>query len=268
MNFSFFKPTGILAQYIRHYWVLEADVNERPVTELIIPTGNIEMMFHFRKPFLNKNDRNSLTHPKSFISGISSSQSEVTTQGESGLIAVTFFPHGASHFLPFPLQEIEDKNIDLKDVFNKDTRQLEEQLTNTATVEKRIALVELFLLKRFRPLREYDLKLIHGSVGLIAVNKGNINPGALSEKLLLSPKNLERKFSSLLGKTPKQYIRIIRFQHILKSFSIPGKSLTQIAYEHGYFDQAHFIKDFKSLSGFTPREFLSRFANCSSDYFD
>ncbi len=72
----------------------------------------------------------------------------------------------------------------------------------------------------------------------------------------------------MVGKTPKQFIKIVRFQNILNTFSVANSvSLTEIAYASGYFDQAHFIKDFKSFSGYTPKDF---FANhqCQSDYFN
>jgi AraC-like DNA-binding protein len=81
----------------------------------------------------------------------------------------------------------------------------------------------------------------------------------------LSGKTLERKFACLVGKTPKQYARIVRFTEVIKGFSsMNDPLLTTHAYENGYFDQAHFVKDFKALSGYTPKEFLSRYP-CHSD---
>ncbi len=105
---------------------------------------------------------------------------------------------------------------------------------------------------------------------LINQSKGQINASELPRKLLLTNKSLERKFSALLGKTPKQFIRIVRFEGAILNLSKPGKPgdkyLTQMTYENGYFDQAHFAKDFKSLSGYTPKEFLA-LASCNADYF-
>jgi AraC-like DNA-binding protein len=76
------------------------------------------------------------------------------------------------------------------------------------------------------------------------------------------------KFSSYLGKTPKQFIRIVRFQSVIQNLSCAGpKDLTRFTYDNGYFDQAHFIKDFKNLSGYTPKEFLA-LGPCHADYFE
>jgi AraC-like DNA-binding protein len=70
-----------------------------------------------------------------------------------------------------------------------------------------------------------------------------------------------------MGKSPKQFIRIVRFQEVLRRLSLGDNSyLTEYAYNNGYFDQSHFIKDFKSLSGYTPKEFVA-LGDCHSDYF-
>ncbi len=167
----------------------------------------------------------------------------MATSGESGVIAVTFYPHGTANFLRFPLSEIEDASINLEDIFNITGKETEEQ---------------------------NDFLLIKKGVELINQSKGQINASELARKLLLTNKSLERKFSTLLGKTPKQFIRIVRFEGAILNLSKPGKPgdeyLTQMTYENGYFDQAHFAKDFKSLSGYTPKEFLA-LGSCNADYF-
>jgi AraC-like DNA-binding protein len=86
----------------------------------------------------------------------------------------------------------------------------------------------------------------------------------LAEKLITTPKNMERKFSNHLGKTPKQYIKLVRFQETLNDFSTHKNiHLTEYAYRNGYFDQAHFIRDFKSFSGYTPKEFVEKYPDFS-----
>jgi AraC-like DNA-binding protein len=268
MRFQFIKPTGFLAQYIRHYWILEAEDSDGEICERVIPTGNIQWMFHYKKTFVIKNSGKLVKQPRSLVSGISSNFSDVATCGESGVIAVTFYPHGASHFLNFPLSEIENASIDLEDIFNTKVKPIEEQICTVNTLAERIGIIERFLLNCFKPINNNDFLLIKKGVALINQRKGQINASELAGMLLYTNKSLERKFSALLGKTPKQFIRIVRFQRIIQSFSIPGnKHLTQLAYENGYFDQAHFVKDFKSLSGYTPKEFIA-LGPCQADYFE
>lgn len=267
MNFQYIKPSKFLSQYIKHYWVLEADDSEGEVCERVIPTGIIEWMFHYGNTFVVRNSEEEKLQPRSFVSGINSNYTDVFTRGESGVIAVTFYPHGASHFLPFPLSEIENVSIDLGDIFNAAIMDIEDEISAANSVMERIGIIERFLLSRFQPIKNNDLLLIKESIKLINQSKGQIFASDLSKRLFLTNKSLERKFSTFLGKSPKQYIRIVRFQSTIESLSnINNRQLTEFAYENGYFDQSHFIRDFKTLSGYTPKEFLS-LGPCHADYF-
>lgn len=266
MRFQYIKPTGLLARHIRYYWILETDDSEGEICERVIPTGNIEWMFHYRKTFVVKN-KVPVYQPQSMVSGINSNFFDVATRGESGVIAVTFYPHGAANFLRFPLSEIEDTSINLEDIFNIAGKETEEQICLARSQAERIAVIEKFLLRCFNPVKDNDFRFIKKGVELVNQAKGQISASELSQKLLLTNKSLERKFSALLGKTPKQFIRIVRFQGVIQSFLNPeNKQLTRLAYENGYFDQAHFVKDFKALSGYTPKEFLA-LGPCNTDYF-
>lgn len=211
MHFQYIKPSGFLAQYVKHYWILEADNSDGEVCERVIPTGNIEWMFHYRNTFVIKSSEQIVKQPRSLVSGISSNFSDIATRGESGVVTVTFYPHGASNFLNFPLSEIENASVDLSDIFNTKVKEVEEQICAVNSLAERIGFIERFLLQCFKPINNKDLLLIKKGVALINQSKGQINASALSEKLFYTNKSLERKFSILLGKTPKQFIRIVRF---------------------------------------------------------
>lgn len=268
MRFQIIKPTGILAQFIKYYWVMEKSSLEDDVCERVIPTGNIDLMFHYKNCFKVKcSDNNTYNQAYSFVSGISNTYADVTSNGETGLICVTFHPFGAYNFFNFPLLEIENQNISLDCIFGNGSKEIYEQLCIAQSLNERIAIIENFLHGRLIEKGEKDSLLIKTGIGLINQSKGQINTTRLSEKLSVTPKTLERKFSAMVGKTPKQFIKIVRFQNIINTFSIANSmNLTEMAYTNGFFDQSHFIKDFKSFSGYTPKDF---FANhqCQSDYF-
>lgn len=267
MHFQYIKPTGWLSQFIRHYWILESGVDEGEVCERVIPTGNIELMFHYRKPFVVRNAPDPVEQPRSLITGITDRYSDVSTHGESGVVAVTFFPHGACNFFRFPLSEIENTHVPLRDIFNREVRAVEEQICEADSCEKRVEIIEQFLMSRFNPIANRDLSMIRQGVDLINRSRGQISASVLSGELFMTGKSMERKFAALLGKTPKQFIRIIRFQGVIQDLSNLGsRQLTGLAYDFGYFDQSHFVKDFKDLSGLTPRDFLA-LGPCQSDYF-
>jgi AraC-like DNA-binding protein len=266
MFIKYIKPTGILAEYIQYYWVLEIDTWEGEVWERVIPVGTIQMMFHYKKPFACKSANNLIVQPRSFISGISRDYADVLACGGSGVIAVTFNQIGACNFLDFSLNHIENATVNLCDIDGQQARLVEEQINNASTLGERVAAIENYLLSRFKPVNKYDLQLIKNIIVTILKKKGQITVSDLSKTLSISGKNLERKCSALLGISPKQFIRITRFQEVIRAFSNPGKKiLTELSYDNGYFDQAHFIKDFKALSGYTPKEFLAKYP-CKNDY--
>jgi AraC-like DNA-binding protein len=260
MHFQIIPPSFILAPYVKHYWVLEAGIDEPPVAERVVPTAHVELMFHYKKPFKNlAGPSGQQVQPQSVLSGLGDTWSEVSTQGEAGAIAVTFMPGGAYNFFSFPISEIQGKSIRLDDIFNSEASLLEEQIQAVSELKERIAIIEKFLVGRLRPPDRYQFRLIREGVNQIERAKGQITAMQLSDRLCTTPRTLERKFAACVGKTPKQLIRVIRFSEVLKDLTAHTENrLTEYAYSNGYFDQAHFIREFKEFSGYTPGEMLRR----------
>lgn len=89
----------------------------------------------------------------------------------------------------------------------------------------------------------------------------------LASHACFSRKQYERMFTENIGLTPKQFMRVVRFQYaIYRRSADKNLTLTSLAYECGYYDQSHMINEFREFSGVAPREF---FASCEamSDYF-
>jgi AraC-like DNA-binding protein len=96
--------------------------------------------------------------------------------------------------------------------------------------------------------------LIIEAVKIIYQTKGTIRIKELNERLFISQSPFEKRFRKLVGATPKKFASIVRFNAVLDNLS-NTKSLTDICYENNFFDQAHFIKDFKQYTGDTPENF-------------
>ena len=240
---------------------MESDIHDEDVMERVIPTENIQLMFHYRNPFVVFHSNESVSRqPRSIISGLSDNYSDVSTAGEAGVVFISFHPVGACHFFNFPLSEIENQSVDLTDICNSEIRQIEELLYLNDTIRKKVTVIENFLIRRFSPIPVYDGLLIQKGIEIVKNCKGQTDSKYLSACLYTSPKTLERKFAKYLGKTPKQFIKLIRFQEILKDLSVnKNSSLTEFAFRNGYFDQSHFIKDFKTYSGYTPKDFRVKY---------
>lgn len=261
MNFQIVQPSGFLKNYIKNYCFMESDIYEVDIMERVIPAENIQLMFHYKNPFVVFHSNDSIVkQPRSIISGLSDNYSDVSTNGETGVVFISFHTTGACHFFKFPLSEIENQSVDLTDIFNSEIRRIEELLYLKNTMKEKVAVIEDFLIRSYSPIPSYDGLLIQKGVEIVKNCKGQTNAKYLSDCLFTTPKTLERKFSKYLGKTTKQVIKLIRFQEILQDLSVnKNVSLTEYAYRNGYFDQSHFIKDFKTYSGYTPKDFLVKY---------
>ena len=240
---------------------METDALESDISERVVPVDNIQLMFHYKKPFKVKSPDNAfLQQPRSVITGLNNTYSDVSTQGEAGVVFVEFFPAGAGHFFDFPLNHIENISINLNDIIKSSIMEVEDMLQLKDSPEEKAQVIEGFLLKRFAPIPSHDFKIVNAGIKIIKEHKGQVNVKSLSGKLSVTTKSLERKFSQFIGKTPKQFIKLIRFREILSDFdNNKNINLTEYAYRNGYFDQSHFIHDFKIYSGLTPKEFLIRY---------
>jgi AraC-like DNA-binding protein len=115
-----------------------------------------------------------------------------------------------------------------------------------------------FLLEKFligRMTRGEPDKLVLAALALIHKSKGNIRIKALAQQLHTSQSPLEKRFRAAVGASPKKFSSIVRLKNLLQQFPKTG-SLTELGYEAGFYDQAHFIKEFKAFTGDTPENFF------------
>lgn len=125
----------------------------------------------------------------------------------------------------------------------------------------RLRVIERFLLNHLN--QRANLELISVTVGLIKKYAGDIKITVLAEKVHISQSQLEKRFRKVVGASPKKFASIVRLRKVL-DVAASQTSMTKLGLEAGYFDQAHFIKDFKSFTGTTPEQFFK--ANKINDF--
>ena len=152
---------------------------------------------------------------------------------------------------------MENKAVPLKKVFSDDADKFEQEVLSAATNDERIKLIETFLIDKLNTPEATD-RISKASVEILLSNNGQVSIDELAEELNINRRQLERKFSSAIGLSPKQLSKVIRLQSTLKMLEQKKfSSLTSLAYENGYYDQAHFIKDFREFTGVSPKEFYA-----------
>ncbi|WP_321480070.1 helix-turn-helix domain-containing protein [uncultured Bacteroides sp.] len=146
-------------------------------------------------------------------------------------------------------------------------KELEDKILNTINDNQYIRLIESFLINCLNPFKEYNYKRMVTAINCINLCNEEFTVSRLAEKVCLSQKQLQRIFSEHVGASPKEFMRIVRFHKALYTLqNHPEMNFTTLAYECGYYDQAHMINEFKLFSGYTPAQYI---ALCSpySDYF-
>lgn len=129
------------------------------------------------------------------------------------------------------------------------------QLTAAISDFDRLHVIENFLIQRLNS--SANQRQIILAVEIIKKHAGNLKITMLAQQLKISQSKLERRFRKIVGASPKKFASIVRFRNVLNIASNES-SMTQLGLEAGFFDQAHFIKDFKSFTGVTPEKYFRR----------
>lgn len=261
--FQLIPPEPSLTAYVKRYWVLETD---RPfdTPERIIPFGNIQLSFYSGAPIRNAGGSR---EPRSLLCGQTTGYTDIFPTGKLRIIAVVFQPVGARAFFHLPLNELTDLKITAEELSDRGIKELEERIADTEDRMECIRQIEKFLMGRLCLFQDYNILRLSKAIEVINRCKGEISITTLADHSCLSPKQFRRIFSSHVGINPKDFLRIIRFQFALYILQkTPCIHFSQLAYECGYYDQAHLIHEFKALSGYTPGEYLN-VGPPYSDYF-
>lgn len=256
MKPQIFESNNNLATFVKCYWTLESPKEKTPTRNTIVPDGCMKLIFHYGDPYKHYTDSgNCITLPKCFLIGQLTRPYEVEPTGETGTFFVCFHPNGFLPFTTIPIKEMENTAVPLERLFGKNGQEIGQMILNANSTSERINLIETFLLNRLTDTQTID-HIVKSTVETILTANGQISVDELSKQANTDRRQLVRKFSSAIGLSPKQLSKTIRIQATLKILLTKKvTSLTNLAYENEYYDQAHFIKDFKEFTGLTPKEF-------------
>ncbi|WP_299111539.1 AraC family transcriptional regulator [uncultured Winogradskyella sp.] len=252
-----FKVNNGLEAFIDCVWkdnhssYLEAGEN----SFLVVPDNTVELVFT-SNPIKRqaKSDNKSSCTVRSHLCGLKTKPQIVTLEGDV-LLSVRIKPYGLHPFTDVSLNETIDQSLNPEDIFGKEILNLEASLFNCKDELMQIKLIESFFSKKL--IKHSNDEVFDFFIANILMHKGNINIKELSESVNISKKTIERIFLRKLGLTPKKYCRIVRLFYALK---IPKPQnnfkFSSIAFDNGFYDQAHFIKEIKHYTGMTPKAYF------------
>jgi AraC-like DNA-binding protein len=251
-------PSPGLQPYIRNYFLLH--VNMKTVPEM-----------HRMKPIPPDADQSLIFYPRGRVAAISNHSGEKRDSAPSIFVAqqttrmniqlsddhliiqVCFQPGFISQFLGgMPVREFQGKEIDAEHLSGQQMKILNEQLRETADYKKMIWLIEEYLLKRLNTIKIHRLP-IDRAIYALRNAETPLSLTWLANQACLSQRQFERNFTARLGMSPKFYARIARFDRAYKSkLQTPGKDWLDIAYQCGYYDFSHLMRDFRQFAEVTP----------------
>lgn len=247
-----YLPIPALQPYIKNFMVTHSD--EEGIYK-VLPDTSVVIGFQYKGGLAYMNNGVEVKLSKAGVTGLRKTHRVFKNTAGTGTVLVVFKEGGAAPFFKQPVHELFGESLGLDNfMLRSELLLLEEQLCEATTHEKRIAVVEKFLLARLSP--NPPDKLVLGALALIHQTKGTIRIADMLKQLHTSQSPLEKRFRAAVGASPKKFASIVRLKHAIAAQAL-HPNLTSLAHDSGFYDQAHFIKEFKLFTGDTPEQFFS-----------
>ncbi len=243
-----------LRSLIRHIVIIEADFGNIPVSIAgnYMPSPDQAMFINLYTRLKSKksgeNNFNSVT--SCTLIGAQVTPFKLLVQESHKTVSIIFQPGGLNRFLNIPMTEIFDNGYPAREVVGREIEELLDKSHDTISLHELDSIVQSYFLRKLSQVKE-PLP-IDGALQYLLTNY-NTNMDRIAGMACMSIRNFERKCKERLGMPAKMYARIARFHKAYKILeSKPIISWPDLTYEVGYYDQTHFIKDFKEFAKVTP----------------
>ena len=253
------SPSPSLSHIVKHFLIIEND-KKGMTNHRMFSDGNTGMVFNYQDHFLYQESVGQKVEvlPKSFVYGQLDAFQDIISTGKIGMIITVFHPFGASALFKISASELKNSILGLDCFYPADSENMVDSILHLTDISSRINCVESFLIRKICE-QNASSRLASDAVQLIHQHNGCLSVAQLTSSLQITERKLQRVFEEQIGLSPKRYSGITRIQYFLKLLrKMPGHSLTDLAYDSGYFDQAHLIREMKNISGITPGQYLNQ----------
>lgn len=227
-----------------------------------MPNGESSIVFNLRDDPIRIYDPDNLGRCHSYgsavISGARTKSFVIDTQQEDRVFGIQFQPGGAFPFFRAPASEIENQSVDLFYLWGMAADDLRERLLAETTIDGMFLVGQRFLLSQLaRPLGAH--RAVAFAQRQFSCYPQRVSVAAVLARIGISHRRFIQLFHEQVGLTPKAFCRVRRFQRILETVHrTRDVDWADVALDCGYYDQAHFIHDFREFSGMTPSQYLVR----------
>jgi AraC-like DNA-binding protein len=248
-----FPPSDILKPYVERYWTCR---HESDATELMYPSGSLEFCIdisHSGGHTIRHRGSRSTTVPFLEVLGHWTIPTRAEVKKGNTCLITRFHPYASCLFFPNPASDFTNKSINLNDLFSTESGDFYCRIMEQPTLELKVGILEAFLIDRLRRnMKKQDkLKLVQQMCSRISSTE-SFNMRELASYFGFSERYIQKMFLECVGLPPKALFSVGRFNKSLQLLRAGVPSLTSIALDCGYYDQAHFIKEFKSFTALAP----------------
>ncbi len=254
MIFATRRPAPPLDAHISALWLFHCA--PRPFAlERVLPNGGAQLIVNLKEDQTRTYDAASgrcRALPGSTLGGVATRFQIIDTAEQEHVAGVVFRPGGTTAFFPTPAHALTDNDVPLDALWGaRATARLREQLLDASTPEAALDVLEWTLRAALLGRTRHPAVAFALDAFMRRPDVGRV--GDVKDAIGLSPKRFIERFKAEVGVTPKRYCRLLRFQHaVRRAHAAQAVDWTEVAAASGYFDQAHFIHDFREFSGLTP----------------
>lgn len=254
-----YQPPESLRPFVEMFW--EGDFNATGSSRCsmqVIPNGCLEVIIHLSHQhcYLHAGSDGWSHTSENLLLGLFTKPFEVQFNTPVKAFAIRFKPDGIFNIFGIPASEFKETYEDTSLVLGSEFHEYGNSLREEKNISGRLDRTNRFLMKNLGR-RNIAVNFVNHAAELIRTTNG-IRIEDVSNRVFKSRRQLEREFKAKVGISPIHYLRIIRMNHVLRLLNSGRQlaDLTGLAYDCGYSDQAHFINDFKKITGEVPTAFI------------
>ena len=265
MKYKEYESHNSLKDYINCFWILEKEYDFNNRIELVFPDSYIEMIFHYGSPYKLLTTSGLQLLPPTFLIGLLSKPLSLYSDGLTKIICIRFYPWGARTFFPDHIKQSHNHASGVTFKGNSLVDELKE-LLDRGNYDLAVELLQNSLLE-FVVKSVYKPEIVRNASEYLFRKKGQCRIDEVADYCHRSLRQVQRNFNDEMGIPMKSVAKNFRFDEIKKKLTkYPDSNFTDIAFEFGFYDLAHFLKEFKGFTGLSPSDFCAQIKEIKSQW--
>lgn len=210
--------------------------------------SGVEFIFHYKGRFISEGHKE--VDPTILLFGPTLVPKRFFTTEEFGIFGVYMYPYAVQQLFQTPTSEVAMHHVEPFQI-GLPQDYLDNEMLGTQSVSDRISTIESFLIPYLVHIDE-EIFMLQNLIKSLDQRSGKIPLNNLASEVHLSTRSLQRKFKGCTGFSIKTYLRLVRHRRAIQLLNQSDPQLSSVAYQAGYYDQAHFIHDFCAFTGMNP----------------